>query len=123
MRKFLALLLVAFASLPATGQPVAPPSSGPQSITVTNKSGTITVGGATNQIAIAANPKRATCHVQPQTSDVYINVAAGATTLDSHSEFLPVMSEYSCPTGYKGDVGIAGIVTGATFYADEGTTP
>lgn len=91
-------------------------------ITITNKSGTIAAGGATNQIAIAANTARVTCHVQPQTTDIFIAPATTAP-LSASSEYATVLTEYTCPAGYKGAVAVSGLTTGASYYADEGTVP
>lgn len=97
-------------------------SGGVAGVTMTNKSGTIAVGGDATQIAIAANPNRVSCHVQPQASDMYINPATTAP-LSRASEFIPVLSEFTCPAGYKGAIAISGLTTGSDFYADEGTVP
>lgn len=96
--------------------------SGATGVTMTNKSGTIAAGGATNQIAIAANPNRVSCHIQPQTTDIFINPATTAP-LSASSEYATVLTEFTCPAGYKGAVAVSGLTTGATYYGDEGTVP
>jgi len=111
-------------ALAACGSPGTGSSNpgGVAGITITNKSGVITVGGDPTQIAIAANPNRVSCVVNPQASDMYVGLATTAP-LSNASEYWPVLSEMQCPAGYKGPVAISGLTTGAAYYAHEGTVP
>lgn len=111
-----ALLMLA---TPAFAQ--APVVAVPLEISITNKSGVVAAGGS-SQVAIAANKARVSCHVQPQVTDMFVNPSPTAL-LDKTSEYLTVLSEFSCPAGYKGAVSVSGLTTGAAYYADEGTAP
>lgn len=110
---FLTLAMPAFAQTPVVVVPFQ--------ISITNKSGTIASGGS-SQVAIQPNPNRVSCRVQPQVTDIFVNPSTTAP-LSNSSEYLTVLSEFSCPPGYKGAVAVSGLTTGAGFYADEGTAP
>jgi hypothetical protein len=116
---FLALSLVAFASLPATGQPVAPPS-GSGVATATNRSGTITLGGQ-SQTLFAANSHRVGCEVQMLGGDVWLNIGAAASA-GSGSFLISAGSEFICPTAPPTvAINIFSPVTGVAFSAVEYT--
>lgn len=96
--------------------------SSPQAFSVTNKGGTITLGGA-SQTLMAANSNRVGCSFQAQTGDLWFNTVGLSAGPVQPSRYLPAPSEWSCPPGFRGAITIYGATTGITFSGEEDTVP